>query len=573
MGADGPPTGRASGSGPPPRAVDLPRGRALLNQPLLNKGTAFTPAERAALGLEGLLPSRVGTLDEQVERAYGTIARKNDDLEKYIGLLAIQDRNEHLFYRLLIEHIDEFLPIVYTPTVGEACRQYSRIYRRPRGMWITPEHRGRIAEVLARAHPTRARLLVVTDNERILGLGDMGAGGIGIPVGKSTLYTAAAGIHPSDTLAVSLDVGTDNEELLDDPLYMGWRRPRLRGEPYFDFVEEFVEAVRTVFPDALLQWEDFKKRTAFTLLDRYRDRIFSFNDDIQGTAAVTAAGVISAGRITGRELSEQRVLIVGAGAAGIGIARQLRDLFRADGLEGAELIRSVAVLDSGGLLHDGRELGERTKEEMAWPLEVARDAGLAEEPDRPLERIVEALEPTVLVGASGQAGLFTEPVIRAMLEGVRRPAVLPLSNPTSKSEARPDDLIRWSGGRALVATGSPFPPVEWEGRTVRAGQANNLYVFPGVGLGCLVAGASRVSNAVFRAAADALASEVSDDDRARGMLFPPISEIRRVTRSVATAVATAAREEGDGERPRDGDVEAAVTEAMWWPDYPTFVAG
>lgn len=561
----------AGGAAGSTRCVAVPfRGQPLLHQPLLNKGTAFSLEERAAFGLEGLLPAQVSTLEQQVRQAYGTITRKTDPLEQYIGLLAIQDRNEHLFYRLLIEHIEEFLPIVYTPTVGVACQQFSRIYRRPRGMWITPQHRGRIQQVLANAPSKDVRLIVVTDNERILGLGDVGAGGIGIPIGKLTLYTAGAGIHPRETLPVSLDVGTDNEELLNDEFYVGWRERRLRGEQYFELVEEFVAAVQTCFPDALLQWEDFKKQTAFTLLDQYVDRLPSFNDDIQGTAAVAVAAVVSAARITGVPIEQQRVVILGAGAAGIGIARQLRTLLQKYGVKDASLTRAIAVLDSGGLLHEGRALNEATKREFAWPVDLVRSSGLDPETPAHLDDVVEQLKPTVLVGCSGQQGVFTESVIRRMAKAAERPVILPLSNPTSKCEATPSDLTAWTEGKAIIAAGSPYDPVKWNGKPIRIGQANNIYIFPGVGLGILASGASRVSDAMFSTAAEALAMEVSDADLNAGMLFPPLADLRRITARVAEAVVQDAIREGVAPEPANGSVAETIASAMWYPEYPAF---
>jgi malic enzyme len=561
-----------SDAGDAKQVVPVPlRGQPLLNQPLLNKGTAFSPEERAALGLEGLLPAKVSTIEQQVQRAYEAISRKSDPLERYIGLLAIQDRNEHLFYRLLLDHIEEFLPIVYTPTVGLACQQFSRIYRRPRGVWITPEHRGRIRQVLANAPAEGIRLIVVTDNERILGLGDLGAGGIGIPIGKLTLYTVAAGIHPSHTLPISLDVGTDNQQLLEDALYVGWRHPRLRNEPYFDLIEEFVTAVQHRFPAALLQWEDFKKQLAFTLLDRYANRLPSFNDDIQGTAAVAVAAVLSAARLTRTPVNQQRVVIVGAGAAGIGIARQLRSLFQRYGLQGADLTRSIAVLDSEGFLHEGRSLREQTKREVAWPIDLAQACGLAGKSAAQLVDVVRVLRPTVLIGVSGQTDAFTEPVVCLMAQGVDQPVILPLSNPTSKSEARPADLLAWTNGRAVIAAGSPSEPVTWRGRTIRIGQANNIYIFPGIGLGVLTSRAPRVTDAMFTVAAEVLASEVSDADLSAGLLFPPLSALRQVTARVAEAVMRHAVENGLAQPLSDVSVSEAIAAAMWVPAYLQFV--
>jgi malate dehydrogenase (oxaloacetate-decarboxylating) len=548
------------------------RGAALLRHPLYTKGTAFTPAERGAFGLEGLLPQAVSTLAQQVRRAYANIARKADPLEKYVGLAALQDRNEHLFYRVLVDHIEELLPIVYTPTVGEACQTYSHIFRRGRGLWITPGHRGRIAEVLGNAPFEDVRLIVVTDNERILGLGDQGAGGMGIPVGKLALYTAAAGIPPWQTLPISLDVGTDNLALLEDDLYLGWRFPRLRGPDYDSLVEEFVQAVRQRFPRALLQWEDFKKANAFRLLDRYRRTIRSFNDDIQGTAAVAVAGMLSGARATGTPVAAQRVVILGAGAAGIGIARLMRDTLRRHGLTGEALVAAVACLDSHGMVVGDEPIADEHKREFAWPPALAAKYGLSPRAVRDLESVVRALHPTVLIGTSGEPGTFTEGVVREMARHVARPVIFPMSNPTSKSEAVPADLLAWTEGRALIATGSPFEPVRHDGRTTIIGQGNNAFVFPGVGLGVLVSDANQVTDGMFAAAAAALADEVTADDLAAGSLFPPVRELRRVTARIAEAVVAAARDESMGRPFANDAIPGNVRQAMWNPAYVPLVA-
>ncbi len=544
------------------------RGARLLRHPMYTKGSAFTAEERVALGLEGLLPHAVSTLEQQERRVYANIERKTDALEKFVGLAALQDRNEVLFYRTVVDHIEEFLPIVYTPTVGRACQDFSHIFRRARGLWITPEHRGRIGQVLANAPFSDVRLIVVTDNERILGLGDQGAGGMGIPIGKLALYTAAAGIPPWQTLPISLDVGTDNKSLLDDELYLGWRSPRLRGAEYDALVEEFVEAVKARFPRVLLQWEDFKKGNAFKLLDRYRTRITSFNDDIQGTAAVAVAGMLAGARLTGVPVKDQRVVILGAGAAGIGIARLIRATLRAAGLEGEALVRATANLDSHGLLVDDQPVADRYKADFVWPTALAR--GLGFEPGRPrdLMAVVKAVKPTMLVGTSGEPGTFGEDVVREMARHAERPLIFPMSNPTSKSEAKPADVMAWTDGRALVATGSPFDPVEHGGRVHRFGQGNNSFIFPGIGLGVLVSQAREVTDGLFAVAAAALAAEVSAADLAEGSLFPPIRDLRRVTARVAEAVVREARDSGIGRPIDDEHVPAAVAAAMWNPSYP-----
>ena len=543
------------------------RGVPLLRHPMYTKSSAFTQEEREAFGLEGLLPSAVSTMEQQERRVYDNITRKSDPLEKFIGLAALQGRNEHLFYRLLIDHVEEFLPIVYTPTVGRACQEFSHIFRRARGLWITPGHRGRIFEVLGNAPFDDVRLIVVTDNERILGLGDQGAGGMGIPIGKLALYTAAAGIHPSQTLPISLDVGTDNETLLLDDLYLGWRFPRLRGADYDSLVEEFVQAVKLRFPKALLQWEDFKKANAFRLLDRYRKVITCFNDDIQGTAAVAAAGMMAGCRATGVPIEEQRVVILGAGAAGIGIARLLRDTFRRAGLKGERLIRAVASLDSRGLVVDDEEIRDVHKRDFAWPAALAAKMGLEKSSRRDLLAVVQAVKPTVLIGTSGEPGTFTEAVVREMGKHVERPVIFPMSNPTSQSEAKPVDIVAWTDGRALIATGSPFDPVHHAGRTIKVGQGNNVYIFPGVGLGALVAEAREVTDGMFAVAAQRLADEVKASDLASGNLFPPAQEIRRVSARIAEAVVREARESGVGRAIPDQDIPRRVAAAMWDPTY------
>jgi malic enzyme len=538
------------------------RGSQLLNHPMYNRATAFTREERRELDLDGLLPDVVSTMEQQARRAYGNIVRKTDPLERYIGLAALQDRNEHLFYRVLCDHLEDFLPIVYTPTVGLACQQYSRIFRRARGLWITPEHKGRMTETLANAPYEDVRLVVVTDNERILGLGDQGAGGMGIPVGKLALYVAAAGIHPAQTLPISLDVGTDNKELLGDDLYIGWRQPRLRGEAYDAVVDELVRAVKLRFPKALLQWEDFKQWNAFRLLERYRKELPSFNDDIQGTAAVAVAGIVAASRAADRRIEEERVVIAGAGAAGVGIARLFRRLLEREGIAGEALRPAVAMLDSKGLVVDAQDEYRR---DIAWTSELAAARGLR--PGAPLLEVVRAVKPTVLVGVSGVPGLFAEPVIKAMAAAVARPAVFPLSNPTSSSEATPADVLGWTDGRALVATGSPFAPVDVGGRQVRIGQGNNAFVFPGVGLGVLLSEAREVTDGLFAAAADALAEQLSPEDLSAGSLFPRVAGLRRITARVAEAVVRQAVAEGVARHAAEDPAET-VAAAMWEPNYP-----
>ncbi|HEX7195799.1 MAG TPA: NAD-dependent malic enzyme [Candidatus Limnocylindria bacterium] len=542
-----------------PAAIDLD-GTTLLSNRLLTKDFAFPPEERDAFGLHGLLPDRVMTIEEQVALELERLHRKIDPLEQYIGLAALQDRNATLFYRVLAENLEELLPIVYTPTVGLACQEFSHVLRRTRGAWITPHDRNRIPEILRHGPFDDVRLIVVTDNERILGLGDLGAGGMAIPIGKLALYTGACGIYPGLTLPVSLDVGTDNPELLGDPLYIGHRQPRLRGDDYDALVDAFVEGVQEVWPGCLIQWEDFKQHNALRILDRYRERVPSFNDDIQGTAAVVVAGVLSGLRHLDRSLAAQRILLVGAGAAGIGIGRLLKAAMLQAGMSDLEAARALALVDSQGLVHADRPDLDETKRELAVPA-----GSIGAEPGRSLAETIEAFRPTILVGTTGVAGTFSEAAIRAMAAHCDRPIIMPLSNPTLIAEARPADLMAWTGGRAIIATGSPFPPVE--GREI--GQANNVFVFPGLGLGTIVSGASRVSDAMVLVAARTLAEAVSSERLAGGALYPPVSQLRAVSRSIAVAVAREAARSGLAE-PNDR-LEADVDAAMWWPAYVPYL--
>jgi malic enzyme len=541
-------------------------GAQVLSQPLLNKDAAFTDSERSALGLRGLLPWRCATIEQQVALELEHLRSKSSDLEKYIGMEALQDRNETLFYRLLLGHLEELAPIVYTPTVGEACRRFSHIVRRPRGVWITPEDIDRIPELLRNTRRDGVRLIVATDNERILGLGDQGAGGMGIPVGKLALYCAGAGVHPALTLPVSLDCGTDNQSLLDDPLYLGYPRPRLRGPGYDAFIEAFVQAVREVYPGAIVQWEDFKQHNAIRMLDRYRHRIASFNDDIQGTAAVVVAGILAALQHHGESLSSQRLVLLGAGAAGIGIARLAESIMCSEGATATETRRALIMLDSRGLIHEGRGRLEEDKQPFALPVDEAAQLGLTAAQDG-LETVVRQFAPTILIGTTGKPGLFTETAIREMAARTPAPIIMPLSNPTANAEATPADVLRWTDGRALVATGSPFEPVPVGGVTRQVGQANNMLVFPGVGLAAVVSRATEVTDAMFRVAATTLAGLVPGDRVANGALYPPVADLRRVSRAIAIAVATQARRDGVSRLAPDDDIDKAVTAAMWFPGY------
>ena len=550
-----------------PEAIETgKRGIWLLKNPATNKGLAFTPEERDRLGLGGLLPAAQMTIAQQVELELEHVRAKETPLERYIGLAGLLYRNEVLFYRVLVENLAELMPVVYTPTVGEACQRFSHIVRDMRGLWLTPDDVDRIPERL-RNYPYRdIRLIVVTDNERILGLGDQGAGGMGIPVGKLALYVAGAGIHPSKVLPVSLDVGTDNQALLDDPLYIGHRARRLRGRAYDDFVAAFVAGVRAVFPHAVLQWEDFHKRNAFPLLERYRQTLPSFNDDIQGTAAVTVAAVLAGLRLTGGRARDQRILFLGAGEACTGIARLLAAAMRDDGATDDEIAAARLTFDSSGLLHRGRAVDAPHKVELqADPAHLARiglDASAAVTP----EAAVAALRPTVLIGATATPGTFTRTMIETMAGHVAQPIVLPLSNPTAKAECTPAEAIAWSGGRALVATGSPFAPVEHGGRRHVIGQANNVFIFPGVGLGAVLSHVAAIDDAVFLTAARTLAEAVDAERLASGALLPDPSALRTVSARVAAAVVRHASR-GGGAAVDDDAVDELVAASMWYPEY------
>ena len=555
------------------------RGAELLESPLLNKDTGFDEGERDVFGLRGLLPPRTSSIEEQVSLELEHIRRKGDDLERYIGLAALQDRNETLFYRVVLENLEEFMPIVYTPTVGRACQTFSHIMRRPRGLWITPADIDRIPDLLRNARPDstgagsaveEVRLIVATDNERILGLGDQGAGGMGIPVGKLALYTAGAGIYPSHTLPVSLDVGTDNEDLLADPFYIGYRRPRLRGAEYDDFIEAFVSATLDVCPRAVLQWEDFNQHNAIRILDRYRHRITSFNDDIQGTGAVVLAGILAAVRALGRPLAEQRFVFLGAGAAGIGIARTVRAAMSAQGADGPTIKRAIVTADTKGLVFAARDQLDDDKREFALgPDELAfYGMGSLNPGDRrDLDAVVAAVKPTILIGTSGVPGAFTESAIREMAAHTERPVVFPLSNPTAKTEAVPADIMAWTGGRALIATGSPFEPVTVNGESRIIGQANNVFIFPGMGLGAIVAEAREITDEMFLLTAGTLAEMVSPERLAAGALYPAVSELRDVSRQIAAKVVCQSRDCGVGRLYRDEEVFDAVDSAIWFPAY------
>ena len=549
------------------------RGTDVLRDPMLNKGTAFSAEERYHLGLEGLLPCRSSTQALQAHRIYEQIQAQPDDLHKYLLLSALQNRNTRLFYRVLSDHLEDLMPIVYTPTVGTATQRFSRVFQGGGGVWVTPDMKGRMQELLRNAIGTRdIRLLVVTDNESILGLGDQGAGGMAISVGKLALYTAAAGIDPASALPVSLDFGTDNEELLADEGYLGWPARRLRGAEYLALVDEFVAAVQVLMPRALVQWEDFRKDNALAILDRFVERVPSFNDDIQGTGAVVVAGINSALKIKNERLAAQRIVIFGAGAAGLGVARQIKAQLAEEGVPAERRNGVLALLDRNGLVIGDGALRDAYKSELAWPAELAREHGLDGGRGRALLDVVQRYRPSILIGLSGVANAFDERVVRAMAAHVERPVIFPSSNPSSIAEALPADLYRWTDYRCLVATGSPFPDVVHGGRRYRVGQGNNVFIFPGLGLGALAVRARKVTASMTNAASKTLASRVTDEELAQGLLFPSVSRLAAVTFDVALAVAREAVREGVAGVAEDA-IEREIRATMWKPDYPSFAPG
>jgi malic enzyme len=550
--------------------VKLPYlGAQLLRDPLLNRGPAFTREERDALRLRGLIPPTPLSIEQLVALELEHVRAKGDDLEKYIGLAALQDRNETLFYRVLVENLVELLPIVYTPTVGHACQQFSHILRQPRGIWITPDDIDCLPELLRNAASSDIRLIVATDNERILGLGDQGAGGMGIPIGKLALYSAAAGVHPRHCLPVSIDVGTNNTALLSDPFYMGYRQRRLSGDAYWNVLDAFVTAVKKVFSRCLVQWEDFRGDIAFQALDRYRTEIPSFNDDIQGTAAVVLGGLLAALRVTGGKLPEQRIVYVGAGAAGVGIGRLMARAMSEETRDESRIRAAQVFLDSKGLVHEGRPIDDNHKRQFAMRSDQLSRYGFSRHEVPDLFETVVKVKPTVLIGTTAQPGTFTEDVLREMSRHVNRPVIFALSNPTSKVECTPEEALRWTDGRAIIATGSSFEPVRYNGKHHVIGQANNVYVFPGVGLGCIVSEARVIDETVFLIAARCLASVVSGDRLATGAIYPDQSELRVVSARIAQEVANEViLRRGEQAISRE-TIPDLVSRAMWYPNYST----
>ncbi|AKH64507.1 MULTISPECIES: NAD-dependent malic enzyme [Photorhabdus] len=544
-------------------------GPILLEFPLLNKGSAFTEAERGNFNLHGLLPEAVETIEEQAERAYRQYLDFKNDADKHIYLRNIQDTNETLFYRLLDAHLSEMMPIIYTPTVGEACEHFSDIYRRARGLFISYPNKTHIDDMLQNATKQNVKVIVVTDGERILGLGDQGIGGMGIPIGKLSLYTACGGISPAYTLPVVLDVGTNNPQRLNDPLYMGWRHPRITGAEYDEFVDEFIQAVKRRWPNVLLQFEDFAQKNAMPLLDRYRHEICCFNDDIQGTAAVTLGSLIAASRAAGRQLKDQTVTFLGAGSAGCGIAEQIVAQMKSEGLSEEQARARIFMVDRFGLLTDKlpnlldfqNKLVQKSNSLAEW--DVNSDS-------ISLLDVVRNAKPTVLIGVSGQAGLFTEEIIREMHKHCERPIVMPLSNPTSRVEARPEDIINWTDGAALVATGSPFNPVKYKDQEYPIAQCNNSYIFPGIGLGVIASGAKLVTDGMLMAASRTLADCSPLAKEGTGPLLPPIDDIQEVSRKIAKQVAKEAQIQGVATVTSDGALDEAIERNFWKPEYRVY---
>ena len=549
------------------------RGQYLLRHSGLNKGTAFTDDERRILGLHGLLPPHVETLEEQVLRAYEAYKRKDDDLERHIYLRALQDTNEVLFYRLLLDHIEEMMPIVYTPVVALACQQFSHIYRRPRGLFISYPLRDSIPALLRHRPDLLVDVIVVTDGERILGIGDQGAGGLGIPIGKLSLYSLIGGIRPDRTLPIVLDVGTNNPERLNDPEYLGWRHERITGQAYYDFVDQFIQAVKQELPGTCLQWEDFASPHARPLLQRYRDELLTFNDDIQGTAAVALGAILGAAEVTGKGLKEQQIVMLGAGSASIGVADGLLEAMKDEGVSAQEAPGHFWVVDKDGLLHSDRKdltpeqavYAQASERVAGWPRTFNGKIGLAD--------VIGKIEATILIGLSTVGGAFAESVVRKMASKVERPIIFPLSNPTDRSEAKADDLIQWTDGRALVATGSPFAPVRYGGRTIPIAQCNNVFIFPAIGLGVVASGASRVTDAMMLAAARALAENSPALKDPSGSLLPPLTDLRRVAAEIAIAVGLEAQKGGLAPKLAEGELRERVMAAQWTPAYPSFGSG
>ena len=543
------------------------RGQQLLTDPFLNKGSSFTEEERLSLGLSGLLRSSVSTIETQRARSYEMYGRKHDDIEKYIFLQSLLNRNETLFYSLLNHHLIEMLPIVYTPVVGQACLMLSRITREYRGIYINPENIGNIDEIFREVSLPEVSLIVVTDGERILGLGDLGSDGMGIPVGKINLYVAAGGLHPACCLPICLDVGTNNERLLNDPMYLGYCQRRLEGKEYDEFIERFVLGVKRNFPNALLQWEDFAKHKAFKLLDRYRDRILSFNDDIQGTGAVSLAALLTAMTIKKQRFSDQKFVVVGMGQAGSGIARNIWTMLAEEGATDEEAQSRIFAIDAPGLLMEDTPGLEQYQKKFAQKRSTVAGWKLQNPGVIRLADVVSNSKATVLIGVTAQNGLFNEEILTQMAKNTEQPIIFALSNPTSKSECTPEDVAKWTKGKGLVATGSPFAPFKAEGKEFVTSQCNNMFIYPGMGLGALVSRAAKVTSKMFLSASKALSALVTAEQRSRNMLLPDLKDIREVSFYIAKAVAIEARDSGIGRLLSDEEYERVIRKAQWEPHY------
>ena len=541
-------------------------GPSLLETPLLNKGSAFSKEERAAFNLTGLLPPRYESIEEQAERAYMQYKSFETPLNKHIYLRAIQDNNETLFYRLLTDHLEEMMPIIYTPTVGDACEKFSDIYRSSRGLFISYSERDQLDDILRNATKQKVKVIVVTDGERILGLGDQGIGGMGIPIGKLSLYTACGGISPAYTLPVMLDVGTNNEKLLNDPMYMGARHKRINQEQYDEFLEKFIKAVTRRWPGVMLQFEDFAQPNAMPLLRRYRDEVCCFNDDIQGTASVTVGTLLAACRQKGKKLSEQKVVFVGAGSAGCGIAEQVMIQMVAEGLSEEQAKKQIFMVDRYGLVVDSMSDLRDFQQALAQPIDSLKDWQYSGDYPSLLD-VIHCAEPDVLIGVSGQAGLFTEQVITTMARYVDQPIIFPLSNPSKHVEAHPHDVIKWTQGKAIVATGSPFGEVEWKGTTYPIAQCNNSYIFPGIGLGVIAVKATRVSDEMFRVASKTLAKASPSANGKNKNLLPGFTELAQLSKDIAFAVAKVAQEEGVALEIDDEVLKQRIEKNFWSPEY------
>lgn len=541
-------------------------GNTLLNTPLLNKGSAFSSEERKSFNLSGLLPANIESIEEQASRAYEQFSLFSSELDKHIYLRNIQDTNETLYFKLIDQHIEEMMPIIYTPTVGDACQKFSQIYRRNRGLFLSYEEQDELEEILNNAPNKDVKVIVITDGERILGLGDQGIGGMGIPIGKLALYTACGGINPEHTLPIVLDVGTNNSALLSDPMYMGWRHPRVSGEQYYDFVDDCLKAIRQRWPDALIQFEDFAQTNAMPLLQRYQDKFCCFNDDIQGTASVTVGTLLAAANVTGKRLSQQKVVFAGAGSAGCGIAEAIIAQMVYEGISEQQAREQIFMVDRWGLLEQGMTGLLSFQQSLAQPTSIRTQWEVDANTEISLLDVIQKAKPDVLIGVTGVPGLFNQPTIEAMAAGCERPVVMPLSNPTSRVEAKPTDIITWTDGRAIVATGSPFPDVVYKGVKYPIAQCNNSYIFPGIGLGVISANANRVTNEMLQQASMTLAS-MSPMLKGGKQLLPPLSDIQNVSRKIAIEVAKKAVQQGKATDRTEERLSERLKEEFWQAQY------